>query len=514
VGTNFTQPAPSIRVRIRHYIRKIIPHISLERRAEVQVLLRQSSSPDFDFFLLVVLSCVIATLGLMVDSPAVIIGAMLVAPLMSPIIGLGLASITGDSRLLRDAATALLRGAFLAILISFILTWLNNHLPFIMLQVGELPVEITSRTQPTPLDMGIAMAGGLAAAFALVMPNISAALPGVAIATALMPPLCTIGIGLALGQWNIAGGASLLFITNLVTIAFASTLVLFTLGFSPRSKNGGNQLPRSLLISALLTVATLIPLTLLSIQFVRNASQDRTIQEVITQKLKALNNADLVEWNSTQDAGKLKLNITVRTDTPLRYEDSVRLQKEIATGLRQGNVINDTVQVEVVINQVLTARLDPLIPPTYTPTPTQTYTSTPGPSPTATDTPLPTATATATATGTPTVTPTFTPTATNTRTPVPALISGVVLPGMRLRQSPNGPVIGALVPGKPLTLLYGRSVVDGLVWLEVMDYQGRVGWVPQIYLITITPPAKTSTALPTATPSLLPSQPASITPTP
>ena len=105
-----------------------------ERRAEVQIRLRDSSKPDFDYFLLVVLSSVIATLGLVVDSPAIIIGAMLVAPLMSPVIGLGMASITGDDVMLRDSITALIRGALLAVLISFLLTWANSHLPFIALQ--------------------------------------------------------------------------------------------------------------------------------------------------------------------------------------------------------------------------------------------------------------------------------------------------------------------------------------------------------------------------------------------
>ena len=93
----------------RYFWRRVIPPISEDRRTEVQAQLRDSSRPDFDFFLLVLLSSVIATLGLLVDSPAVIIGAMLVAPLMSPIIGLGLASIRGDDRLLRDAFSALLR---------------------------------------------------------------------------------------------------------------------------------------------------------------------------------------------------------------------------------------------------------------------------------------------------------------------------------------------------------------------------------------------------------------------
>ena len=107
---------------LRYWWRRVVGPVNTERRAEVQIQLRDASRPDFAFFLLVVLSCVIATQGLLVDSAAIIIGAMLVAPLMSPIIGLGLSSITGDDRLLRDSVAALIRGALLAVLISFILT--------------------------------------------------------------------------------------------------------------------------------------------------------------------------------------------------------------------------------------------------------------------------------------------------------------------------------------------------------------------------------------------------------
>ena len=121
----------SIRVALRYLWRRIVPPVSEKRRGEVQVRLRDDSSPDFDFFLLVLLSSVIATLGLLIDSPATIIGAMLVAPLMSPIIGIGLGSIRGDDKMLRDATSSLFRGALLSILISFLLTLLIIYMPFI-----------------------------------------------------------------------------------------------------------------------------------------------------------------------------------------------------------------------------------------------------------------------------------------------------------------------------------------------------------------------------------------------
>mgnify|MGYP001434205001 CR=1 FL=1 len=176
------KPAPSsMRIRFLLWWRRITRIIDAERRGEVHVQLRNASRPSFDFFLLVVLSCIIATQGLLVDSAAIIIGAMLVAPLMSPIIGLGLSSLTGDDRMLRDATSALIRGALLAILISFLLAWINRYLPLIVMQ--ELPREVLNRTKPSPIDLGVALAGGAAAAFALAMPHISAALPGAGIAT-------------------------------------------------------------------------------------------------------------------------------------------------------------------------------------------------------------------------------------------------------------------------------------------------------------------------------------------
>jgi len=468
---------PSFKTRLIFLFRRLVKQVTLERRAEVQVQLREASHPDFDFFLLVVLSCVIATLGLLTNSAAVIIGAMLVAPLMSPIIGLGLASLTGDTKLLRDAISALGRGALLAVLMSALLAAVNRYLPFITLQ--ELPQEVLARIRPSPIDLTIALAGGLAAAFALAQPGLSAALPGVAIATALMPPLCTVGIGIALGRWDVAGGAALLFVTNAVTIAFAATLIFFILGFSPRRENGG-RLPRSLVASALFTLALLIPLTVLSIRFVQQASENRNINTVVSEEVGKYD-AELIGLQINQDGDLLQMSITLRRTEQLSYEDVVALQKGIAFRLQQ--------PVAVVVNEVLVARLDPHVPPTFTPTATLV---------TLTSTPTPTATSTPTPTSTSTRTPTLTPSATATPSQARVVNTGGL--GARLRQSPGGPIIAALGEGTRVTVLYGYEVVDGLVWLEVQDEAGRVGWIPQIYLVvvTLTPsPTPNATVSPT-----------------
>ena len=177
-------------------IRNWMQPISHDRRQEVLDELHQASSPGFDYFLLVLLSCSIATFGLITNSAAVIIGAMLVAPLMSPILGLSLASVAGEQGLFRKAVIALVEGGLLAIVLSAILGLIANLLPLDVFTV--LPAEILARTHPSPFDLGIGLAGGAAAAYALAQPRLSAALPGVAIATALMPPLCTLGIVVAL----------------------------------------------------------------------------------------------------------------------------------------------------------------------------------------------------------------------------------------------------------------------------------------------------------------------------
>ncbi len=225
--------------RIRPFIRQL----SAERRHEVLAELEQASSPGFDYFLLVFLSCSIATFGLITNSIAVIIGAMLVAPLMSPILGLSLASLVGEQHMFRRAVVGLIEGVLLSIVLAFLWGTIAQVLPFDLLV--EVPQEIMTRTRPTPFDLGIALAGGATAAYAMAQPRLSAALPGVAIATALMPPVCTVGIGLSLGDLDIAIGAGLLFLTNLAAISFAGIIVFAALGFRPAHPGQGTYLRES-----------------------------------------------------------------------------------------------------------------------------------------------------------------------------------------------------------------------------------------------------------------------------
>jgi uncharacterized hydrophobic protein (TIGR00271 family) len=475
--------------RIKTWLSHYIKPLSDQRREEIIETIRKASSPGFDYFFLVVLSGSIATLGLINDSPAVIIGAMLVAPLMSPIIGVGLGSITADARLARDSASALIRGALLSILLSALLTLSNIYLPFVP-SLFEIPGEVLSRTQPTPNDLIIALAGGFAAAYSLAQPHLSAALPGVAIATALMPPLSTIGIGIALGRWDIAGGASLLFLTNAVTIAFAATLVFFLEGFVPRLQKDNGKLPRSLLIAGILTGLLLIPLTVIGARLVSQAQENRLINNIIETEISDISNAELVELGINRAEGELHLEIAIRSSFPLTYSQVIGLQEALVARLEK--------PVSLIVNHIRAETLDPLIPPTYTPSPTVTYTPTPGPSPTRTFTP------TATSTNTPTLTATAEPTNTATvipPTPTPrtVLVMRTGLPPYyNLYQEPGGPIIATLEVNAPLLDLNVTAIYEGLVFIKVMDEEGRIGWFPQIFLLYPTP-SPSPTPSPTAT---------------
>jgi hypothetical protein len=291
----------------------------------------------------------------------------------------------------------------------------------------------------------------------------------VAIATALMPPLCTIGIGLALARWDVAGGAILLFITNAITIAFAATLVFFLRGFAPETHLINHQPPRTLVVSATITLILLIPLTYYSVQFFQQANENRLINQVVASQVSRIK-AELVELITGHTTNGLDMVITVRTTSPLRYEQVVALQQGIVDGLHQS--------VSLKVNQIFAEQLDPLVPPTPTSTQTLTPTKTPGPSPTTIPTNLP-PTATPTAKFTPTATPT------PTSTPVQVQVLNITLPRLQLYQTPGGPAIGTIRLGQGLTLMYGREVTGGLVWVEVMDADGRIGWMPEIYLKVI-----------------------------
>jgi hypothetical protein len=226
-------------------------------------------------------------------------------------------------------------------------------------------------------------------------------------------------------------------------------------------------------VSALLTLLLLVPLSALSVQFFRQATDNRQINQVVLEEVNRFG-AELAALQTTGSGNTLDLVISMRSSKALSYQEVVDLQRNLAIRLQR--------PVSIIVNQVLAARLDPLIPPTQTPTPTPV-------------TVTPTVTSSPTFTSTPTATSTPLPTA----TPATARLSTTGGRPVDLLQSPGGPAIGRLQPGTDFTVLYGWEIEDGLVWLQVQDPDGRIGWIPEIDLsvVTLTP---TPTLTPTANP--------------
>jgi uncharacterized hydrophobic protein (TIGR00271 family) len=179
---------------------------------------------DKKFLLLITLSAAIATLGLLQNSAAVVIGAMLVSPLLGPIMGIGFGLATLESNLIKRSLVTMAAGMAVAVLVAMLLVWLSP--------IADVTSETRARTQPTLLDLGVAVVGGIAGVYA-IMRKLSGVMVGVAIATALVPPLSTIGFGLATGRADFALGAALLFLTNTLAIAFAATIVARLNRFGP-----------------------------------------------------------------------------------------------------------------------------------------------------------------------------------------------------------------------------------------------------------------------------------------
>ncbi|MEO5596245.1 MAG: DUF389 domain-containing protein [Lysobacteraceae bacterium] len=175
------------------------------------------------YLFMCVMSAGISITGLLINSPAVIIGAMLISPLMSPIVRLGLGVATLDYVRVRRALGVLTIGMFFALLTALMIAWLSP--------IMDMTPEIAARTRPNLFDLVIAILSGLAGGYAMVTRR-GGAIVGVAIATALMPPMAVVGYGMASGQWLVSKGALLLFSTNLVAIALSVTAITTWYGFS------------------------------------------------------------------------------------------------------------------------------------------------------------------------------------------------------------------------------------------------------------------------------------------
>jgi len=202
-----------------------IHHVDYEEVKTTFVNLKENAQTTESYLVLMVLSTLLAAVGLFANSAPVIIGAMILAPLMAPIVSLSMGVLRQDIDLIFTSSKTLTIGIFLALLFGALFT--------LMMPLQTVTTEIAARLSPTILDLAVAIIAGIAGAYASARSEVAKSLAGVAIAVALVPPLTVSGIGISWLDWHTFSAAFLLFATNLAGIVLASTLTFLVMGFSP-----------------------------------------------------------------------------------------------------------------------------------------------------------------------------------------------------------------------------------------------------------------------------------------
>lgn len=231
-----------------------LPALERADRKDLTERIEVGALGGIDYQVMMVLSSGLASLGLLEDSTAVVIGAMLVAPLMGPLLGGGLALAQGNLYLFRRSITVALLGLLMGFAVSLAVGLLNPGF--------EPSLEIEARGNPDILDLGVAVLSGFVAAYAMGRPGVASTLAGVAIAAALVPPLCVVGIGLTNGQPLVAVNSAILLTTNLVAIMLSAAVAFVLLGIHGVSAEGRfpGWVRRASMVLVLAAVILLLPL--------------------------------------------------------------------------------------------------------------------------------------------------------------------------------------------------------------------------------------------------------------
>ncbi|MCL6250300.1 DUF389 domain-containing protein [Altererythrobacter sp. KTW20L] len=269
-------------------------------QADVIARRRAESGVSSRYLLMLGMSAGIAILGLLLSSPAVVIGAMLLSPLMDPIMGLGFSIATGDYKWMRQSARSLAIGTVFAVLFCAIVVFLSP--------LQTVTSEIAARTKPNLFDLLIAFFSAIAGAYAMIRGR-EGTIVGVAIATALMPPLATVGFGLATLNWTVFSGALGLYFTNLMTIALTAAVMARLYGFSTNLSERQTTWQTVMILTSFVALAIPLFLSLRDIAWEANAT--RLTRSMVLEAFD--DNARLSQIDYNFDAEPIRITATVLT---------------------------------------------------------------------------------------------------------------------------------------------------------------------------------------------------------
>lgn len=285
------------------------------------------------FYCLLVLASAIATAGLLADSVATVIGAMIVAPLMLPIMGLAFGVSIGDRKAIVGSLLVGVSGVATAIAVGYLLSW-----PISALLQPETIGQVMVRTTPKLMDMMAALATGLAGAFAIGRRDVSDTLPGVAIAISLVPPLANVGILLATGETGLALGSLLLFVTNYFAILLTGTLVFGLMRFPDAALAGrpSKARRRAIAVALMMLVLLAIPLSFTSASIISSNIIKARVNEATSEWLEGTGYR--VVSVETERDGEVDLVIIGQGDPPQ--------VSDLEAGLK-GRLLSRTLRLEV-----------------------------------------------------------------------------------------------------------------------------------------------------------------------
>ncbi len=290
-----------------------------KRRAECEVSSR--------YLLMISMSAGIAILGLLLSSPAVVIGAMLLSPLMDPIMGLGFSLAIGDFKWMKQSARSLAIGTLFAVMFCALVVFMSP--------LQTVTSEIAARTQPNLFDLLVALFSAVAGAYAMIRGR-EGTIVGVAIATALMPPLAVVGFGLATFNWTVFSGALMLFVTNLMTIALTAAVMARLYGFRTSLSERQTALQTFVIVASFVALA--IPLGISLRQIAWEANATRQINSAVLDAFDSRARLSQIETDFKSDP----IQVSATVLTPQLESDAERI-----TARAMSRTLGEPVEVSI-----------------------------------------------------------------------------------------------------------------------------------------------------------------------
>jgi len=282
-----------------------------KRQDKVYEQIKDNAKCDFDFYVLTIFAAIIITLGILINSTAIVIGGMLIAPLVWPIMAMSVGIAMGRTALLQKSLFALLKSILVIIAVSIVFGFI---VPELVLENNEL----LERTSPTILELIVGLAAGFIGAFIIAYPKLGSAIAGVVVAAAIVPPVSIVGISLARGDLNSATGSFLLFLSNLIAIIFAAVILFLISNFSTRSQRAEEARVSGFRWTMFLLLIIIIPLFFITKQTAFKIKTYNVAKDVIE---------SIVENSFVSDIKTQKINEILTIRLTMQYKENISVSQ-------------------------------------------------------------------------------------------------------------------------------------------------------------------------------------------